>query len=389
MKEQKAVRNPAIDMIRCFALFCVVSVHFFLNSGFYSQTVSGKTMYLMMLLRSFFMICVPLFITLTGYLECHKKICASYYKKIVRILGIYILCSVACVLYKVFVLNADIGVLSFFSGFFSYSNAPYSWYVEMYIGLFVMAPFLNVLYSNLASKKQKQLLLLTLIFVTSLPAIFNIFEFNISWFLNPSSSRNYVQILPAFWTKMYPLTYYFMGCYIREYKLNLKKRYILLLSLALFFIGGTFNYYRSAGSVFVQGEWQDYNGPAQVVMTFLVFSFFANLKFSKCPCFVSKFFKTISGLCFGAYLTSWIFDSYFYNILNSKITTVTERFKYFALVVAAVFVCSILLSGIIDLIYRLIEWICKKISGFVIKRPKNQPQETVSGKTHEIFSKTP
>ena len=61
-------RSPAADIIRIFAFFCVVSVHFFLNSKFYDYPTEGKTMLVMTICRSFFMICVPLFLLLSGYL---------------------------------------------------------------------------------------------------------------------------------------------------------------------------------------------------------------------------------------------------------------------------------------------------------------------------------
>ena len=83
-------RSVSMDIIRCFALLFVVSVHFFLNNGFYDVPVYGARMYIMTLMRSFFMICVPLFMILSGYLMCNKKLGKGYYKKIIYILGIYL-----------------------------------------------------------------------------------------------------------------------------------------------------------------------------------------------------------------------------------------------------------------------------------------------------------
>ena len=79
-------RSPAADLIRILAFILVISVHFFMNNGFYSQTVAGKRMFIMTLMRSFFIICVPLFITLSGYLLRKKKLEKSYYKRISKII---------------------------------------------------------------------------------------------------------------------------------------------------------------------------------------------------------------------------------------------------------------------------------------------------------------
>ena len=43
----KKFRDPALDIIRCIALLCVVSVHFFLYSEFYNETVAGIDMLIM------------------------------------------------------------------------------------------------------------------------------------------------------------------------------------------------------------------------------------------------------------------------------------------------------------------------------------------------------
>ena len=54
-------RNLNADLIRCVAVFSVISVHFLLNGGFYKQEVCGIPMLMMCMYRSFFMTCVPLF----------------------------------------------------------------------------------------------------------------------------------------------------------------------------------------------------------------------------------------------------------------------------------------------------------------------------------------
>lgn len=158
-----------MDIVRCFAFFFVVSIHFFLNSGYYNEIVTGPRMYIMTLFRSFFMICVPLFMVLSGYLMCNKTISRSFYKKLIYTISIYILSSLCCVLYKVLVIKESLSIGTFVCGFFNFSNAPYSWYVEMYIGLFLLCPFLNLIYHNLKNKMQKHILLATFLLLTAVP----------------------------------------------------------------------------------------------------------------------------------------------------------------------------------------------------------------------------
>lgn len=42
-----------------------------------------------------------------------------------------------------------------------YSAIVYAWYIEMYIGLFLLTPFLNRAYQAIPTRKQKDVLLLT------------------------------------------------------------------------------------------------------------------------------------------------------------------------------------------------------------------------------------
>ena len=80
-------RNSSIDIIRLVALFGVVGVHFFLNTGFYEIQVSGAKLFFAITVRSFFMYCVPLFIMITGYLMNKKTLS----RNIIRGLPILIL----------------------------------------------------------------------------------------------------------------------------------------------------------------------------------------------------------------------------------------------------------------------------------------------------------
>ena len=139
-------RNPAADIIRCFALFLVVSVHFLYNNGFYSQTTVGVGMLVMHIWRSLFINCVPLFMTLSGYLLRSKKLCIDYYKRGSKIILTYILASVFCIVYSVVFLKNDFGIVNSFFNLLNFSAAPYSWYIEMYLGIFLIIPFLNILY---------------------------------------------------------------------------------------------------------------------------------------------------------------------------------------------------------------------------------------------------
>ena len=333
-------RNPAMDVIRVFALLTVIGVHFFLNTDFYDVPVQGVRMCLMACMREFLMICVPLFLVLSGYLMKNKKISKSYYKGIVKTLAIYVLASLACGVYKYFAYRESFAPFGVIWGIFDYTTAPYSWYVEMYIGLFLLIPFLNLTYNNLESKKQKQALLLSLILLTAAPAVINTF-----------SSRVLTNVLPDWWSAFYPITYYFIGCYLRDYPIKLKKRVNISLIIAVTAVFGAIVCYFSYGQPFPWSEFNEYKSLFVLILTVLVFSLFANLNYDKVGAKFRKVFSYLSNLVFGAYLCSWIYDDWFYGILNKHITSMPERLNYYILIVAAVFVCSLATSAVLNLIY--------------------------------------
>lgn len=370
-------RNPAADLIRILAFFLVVSVHFFLNNGFYSQIVVGKRMFIMTLMRSFFIICVPLFITLSGYLLNRKKLEKNYYKRISKIIITYILASLLCVLYSIVFLKQDLTIKNIILNIFNFSAARYSWYIEMYLGLFLLIPFLNIVYNALPSQKSKIWLILTFVILTSLPSVLNIYNLtSFDWLALPSSSTTMNKILPSWWQEIYPITYYYIGCYLSEYGLKIRKSLNLLLIALSTIISGTFCYWRSYKTKFIWGSWCGYQSLFNVVLTILVFAFIINTNFDKMPSGLAKFFQKISGLCLAGYLVSWIFDKALYPTLLEKVPDVHERLEYYVVIVPMVFVLSLLASYLLSKIQLIIEKFFSFIHKLLQKSSPNtiQPQ---------------
>lgn len=353
----RKTRDPALDIIRCIALLSVICVHFFLNTSFYDDTVAGMHMLVMTVMRSSFLICVPLFLMLTGYLVQSKEPNKKYYLKITRILYVYLVTSLICGLFGIYFLGiytvpgAILGVLS-------YETAHYAWYIEMYLGFFLLIPFLNTMYDGLQTQKKKQLLLASLLLLTALPSVLNIYNlyalFDLSWWAMPSQSPNCVKIVPDWWANLYPVTYFFLGKYLREYSVKYKPGQIAVCSILVFLFAGIFNYYRCYGNVFIWGPWQEYNSLLVTAQSVLVFCFFLKLDCSRLPSAVKKVFAKISDISLGAYLISWIFDSIVYAKLNNAIPSLQQQLVWFPVTVILVLTGSLVCAYLIDLSYALI-----------------------------------
>lgn len=359
-------RNASMDIIRIVAAFTVLSVHFFLHNGFYSQIVEGVPMYIMVLMRTLFSVCVPLFMILTGYLMSHKTLSRKYYSGISKTLIVFVLATLACMIFKTVHDNEPFSLKSFILGTLDFTGANYSWYIEMYIGLFLLVPFLNLAYNKLKNKRQKQVLVLTLVFLTIIPTLFNIFNFdNPAWWSDPKSSDTFAKLVPSWWMGFYPIAYYFTGCYIREYGIRLKTRSMLVLFLLAILIFGIFNFYRSYGTTFKSGIYVYWYGFEPYILSVLLFVLLSRIKTDNMNEKVKFVLWKVSDLALGIYLISYIFDMLVYPVLNEKITTMTDRLPFYFVTVPIVFICSMLASAVLNIAAKYIQIFFKKLVEFI------------------------
>src|SRR5699024_2544206 len=91
---------------------------------------------------------------------------------------------------------------------FRFNEIKYAWYINMYIGLALLIPFLNRLWQGLTSRREFHFLLLVLFIISAIPSF---------WNLVPNLQQTKVVYFPDYWRVTYPLLYYFLGVYIRRY----------------------------------------------------------------------------------------------------------------------------------------------------------------------------
>lgn len=370
VKDTLKGRNITLDIIRVIAVFSVIGVHFFLNSGFYGIPVKGIEMYLGTLGKTFFMICVPLFLLLSGYLMKNKVLSKKYYKGIGKVIGVYVISTLVCLTFMKFVLKQEVTLLSGIKNLLSYQQ--YSWYVEMYIGLFLIIPFLNLIFKGLDSKGKK-VLLITMAFLTAIPSTFNSFDFLKRFYIGFDTVpySHYTKIFPDFWLKLYPVTYYFLGAFIGENrekicKCKLINPGIFLLSVIIF---ASYDFYLSHGQNYMWSGISDWGSVQNLVNASLVFlivlkynvvakgesnesleeNFQKTIHLPKRLC---KIISKLSEISFGTYLLSWIADKITYPVLVNKIASFGERLPFIFIIVPLNFALSSLMSAIVFWIYK-------------------------------------
>lgn len=312
LKEPKPIRHVGIDIIKSMAILSVVGVHFFLNTKFYTTDLNNVNLLLQTIIQQLFLVCIPLFLMSTGYLNNNIDISTKYFKKLIPILVIYVLYSIPAILYRAYINEIEFDIPLWISLIFKFKGHRYSWYIDLYIGLFLLAPFLNRMYFSLNTKKEKQTLILILMILTSFVSLINgkfIKEF----------------YLPTYWNSIYPLTYFFIGKYIRDFQPNMKILLNILFLVLVIILQGGFEYFIAKGGTY-RHFFTDYTSALRVLEAYLIFILLYNFDIKNG--FVRKSLTSISSLTLDIYLASFITDRIVYKELLKTNDITQENFLY-------------------------------------------------------------
>lgn len=337
-----------LDLIRVFAAFSVVAVHFFLNTDYYKTPMQGKMMFVLTIFRWIFFLSVPLFLLLTGYLQSNKKLEKKYYKGIIRILISYFFISIIAFLFRRYYLHQDTRILESIVNIFNFKTISISWYIEMYIGLFLLIPFLNILYHGLETKEKKRWLILTLLLITSFSPVINLLKFR----------GVTMEIIPDWWNNIYPLTYYFIGAYIKEYQIHLPKLKGILLFTGILLVEVIATYVYAHHQYFSWAFFGGYNCIVSVILATILFLLIyqKECKWKK----VNSFIALLSEISLDIYLFSWISDQLVY----ANFTTIRKECLYSIIYILASFGLATIFALLKKLLFYIIHksylWIKKK-----------------------------
>lgn len=328
-------RQAGLDIIRFIAVFSVPLIHFFGLSGFYSTELKGNYMLFFTMLRFFAVCAVPLFLMITGYFKITKTVSIAHYKAIVPVLLSHILIAAIRLLVDYKYHHFDVTIEYILDKLLYFE---YGWYVKLYIGMLLLMPFLNLCYNALESKRNKEYLILTFIFLTSLgPLCFN--------------------IIPPSWLILYVFMYYFIGGYFREYDIKINKAFIFIALFFTLFITAKANLIHSKGGAF---DWDylayntnsGYSSFPIVIITSLIFLLFKDIKLK--GKIIPEIFRSVSVVSLEMYLFSQMYDG----IIYKPFQEVNMDFYFYAekiyIIIPTIFCLSFITSKIKQFIFWLI-----------------------------------
>lgn len=280
--------EPGPDLIRVIGLLFVNCLHSFLYNGFYYEEQTGLVMWGANTMRWIFFGANGIFMMLTGYLKTNKPWNKRYYRGLLPVLVGYTLTCVISYPIRHFVLGEKLTLIQWLVNYITFSN--YSWYIEMYIGLIFISPLLNLALDALGDGRRQLMAVVTLFVMTALPSITSL------------------QLIPQWWTGMYPATYYLIGAWIKRNQPKIKPGIALiglLLSSGLMGLLTLISTDGTSGDGFGQGYGGFY---ITVSVTFL---FLALYRIHIGPRF-ARFLAWVSGGVFEGYILSRLFDVWIY-----------------------------------------------------------------------------
>lgn len=344
MKERKL----NIDLLKCIAIVFVVGVHFFLHTNYYGQSFTFKSIFLSSFIWMILMTCVPLFIMTTGYLMKDKTYSEDYFIKLLPVIGIYALTAAVYTFFDMRVVNEKyLGKL--FENIFSFSH--YAWYVNLYIGLYMLIPFLNAGFNSLTSRKNQVVVLGILVLFTIVPPTLSLLNNN---------EQNFMilpHIIPDYWKGLWPITYYLLGAFLASSK---KKSSFKELVFVIFIFDILSVFGLAAISETTFGI--EYRVLPVFLLSSLIFYSVIHLKVSIKNEWLQRVVLFISKNTLPIYLLSVIGDYYWYPKMVEKWGDFTNLFLRFPLIVIFLLIQAILMTFILNTLLKFIKTIILKFA---------------------------
>ncbi len=325
-------RKYGLDILRIIAVISVLCVHFFLNTNYYNTSLNSVPMRIQIIIRNFFMICVPLFIFLTGYLNENKEYDKNFFKKLKNILIIWLFYSIIEYFTLQIINNThSFNIKNLLFTITSFKGCYYSWYIEMYIGLYLLSPVINNAFDVMNDKNKKSLVIITII-IFILPTVVNALFDNIIH-------------IPSWWVEIYPIAYYITGKYLKYKNYNFKKKNLILLLLFTQIITFSLSFICEI----------KYNTLTTFVSTCLIFLLVYNIDIKNIH--LQKLLKYFSCISLDIYLASSLIDNIIYKIFNNQMLihniSQSKCIIFAPLIILTVFILSSIYGSIRKLLINV------------------------------------
>lgn len=230
--EIKVSRFDSVNVTKALGVLLVIIAHTCFEVGFYERSVNEPVMWPLIYVYSILLTCVPLFICMTGFLMINKTVTLKHYIGWFKYYIPYVLIMLMSYIYCVVVYKSTAGLFGIFT---VYLNG----YMSMFFGLYLLIPFLNILWANLNGNK-KVVLLVGLLFLTIIPSVTGM-------------------MFTRWWTPLCPILYYYTGAFLREYKVKIKNIHAFVALFTICLLETLYAVFYSDGVINMGYFWNEYN----------------------------------------------------------------------------------------------------------------------------------
>ncbi len=351
MKE-RASRQSNIELLRIIATCMVIVLHYnAVSNGGFSNVPDGSIgQFILVLFESISICAVNLFVIITGYFLC-KTNERDFLKPLglvaqVVIFGLLFFSQIRIVIPA----SANIDVL--FEFLFS-SN----WYVYVFLALYLISPFINVMWERLNNSGKRILLLFSIVLFTIYPTLIDIVKYWSGRQLNGSSTIG-LEGSQAGYTIVNFVVLYLIGASIRD-KVSVapKKGKILFSYLICLCLNMAWAYadgIREGKNIYDTIAW-NYSNPLVIAQAALLFMLFKDINIKN-----NKLINTLAGASFTVYILHLRFIGLF--AIDKYVQGNPVR------MIGHIIVCVIVLYLVCTILYFVYSLVSKPVSKFISKK---------------------
>lgn len=262
-------RDTNIELLRIICIVMIIALHYIQHGGNFEYELQNTTGYhILTVIKIFFLVSVNCFFLITGYYYAKtkfntKKILLLWGKTILYSVLIYIVCLI-------FDYQHIGGPTEFIQSFFPILTASY-WFLTIYIALYFVIPFLNMILNQI-SKKQLQFILL-----------FFIISHGVLSFIFTDYKNNMISHFSL------AIMMYLLGAYIKQYIPKRKKNFYLpmYITTCLISILGyqiITKIHQNIDFIIINNLWEnwfDFTTFLNILSSLFLFLFFLNISINK------------------------------------------------------------------------------------------------------------
>lgn len=337
-------RQYGLDFLRIIAMLLITAFHYVAYSQvLYNPDLTGYNQVLFSCVSALFVCAVNLFVLITGYFSCEKKI---NFKRMLMLWVHVVLVGIVLLAIATIFLEQPFKITTLIKTLFPVSTMHY-WFFTMYVLLVFASPIINLLLSHLAERQHKML------------CITGFFVLSVFFVTNPFIDAEYyiADARGIVW-----LSYlYIVGAGFRKYDWKLSKANNVLAIFFVYAILVTLQFFKV--SAIRNCQLLDSNSVLAFLLSVLLFSLFKDIDFKRAK--TQKIISKLSACSFMIYIIqehdairNWYWNAFEINSYASS----PFLFVNFLVSVLILWPIALIFQSLLDLIKPGIERLYQKIS---------------------------